>query len=207
MHPSERPAWAAQEQHHTDPRPSKHGMLAQGPGVTKDGADLPLARTEGTVILPACKPALTAWRWGRIEPAYTAGLSQSAYRRCLGTLCSQRRKTDTHFSEWFIALKSEPCGNISKYPSSFPPKMQQNLLLFIFFINCFSPCWSLKNIWRKKRRRNRLFWGQSCSGHGLPALAGMRGGKRGVAEGSADGCVWTELFLVQDYRSRAGISL
>lgn len=125
----------------------------------KDGADLPLVRTEGTVILPACKPALTAWRRGQIQPAYTAGLSQRAYRRCLGTLCSQRRKTDTDFSEWFIALKSEPCGNISKYPSSFPPKMQQNLLLFIFFINCFSPCGSHKNIWRKKRRRNWLFGG------------------------------------------------
>ena len=112
----------------------------------KDGADLPLARTEGRVIRSACKPAPTGRRQGRIQPAFTPGLSQSAYRRCLGTSCSQEEKTRHLQCVIHRCLKSEPCGNVSKYLSSFPPKMQQNLLLFVFFfVNCCSPCRSLKN--------------------------------------------------------------
>lgn len=125
MQPWEKLAWTVQEQHPTDPRLS---MLAQEPGV-----DLPSVTTEAMVTPSTLKPALTAWQRGRVQAADMPELSHGAYRRCLGTLCSQRRKTRHLQRVIHCSLKSEPCGNISRYTRSFPPKMQQYLLLFLFF--------------------------------------------------------------------------
>lgn len=164
----------------------------------------------GVVTPPTCKSAQAACQWGRIQPAYTQGLLHSAYRRCLGTLCSQRRKT--HLQRVIHrSLKSEPSGSISTYPSSFPPKMQQNKLLFIFFINYISPVPQKYLEGRKKKRGGIAYlWCKAALAMGFKLWQGW-GGKgekiNGMAVGSADDCIWTELFPAQDYRSRAGISL
>lgn len=135
MHPRERLAWAAQEQHGTEPRPSKHGVLAQGPGVAcqrwcratlgeKRGQGNATCLRMGTERLAA--GMASAWRH--------AGALAGRLQKVSGHLVHSEEKTRHLQRVINCSLKSEPCGNIAKYMSPFPPKMQQILLLFIFLL-------------------------------------------------------------------------